>query len=78
MLGRDLRLPIDLIYGRPDQEPSGSTSVYSGDLEARLEQMQEFARSHLKLVSDRMKEMIRRLMVLCWKEETLSGCIIHN
>ena len=55
-LGRDLRLPIDLIYGRPDQEPSRSTSVYSENLEARLEQVQEFARSHLKLVSDRMKE----------------------
>ena len=41
MLGRDLRLPIDLLYGRPDEEPSRSTSVYSVNLEARLE---EFAR----------------------------------
>ena len=37
MLGRDLRLPIDLLYGRPDQEPPRSTSDYSENLEARLE-----------------------------------------
>jgi hypothetical protein len=56
MLGRDLRLPVDLLYGRPDQEPSRSTSAYSDNLEARLEQIQEFARDHLKIASDRMKE----------------------
>ena len=33
MLGRDLRVPIDLLYGRPDQEPPRSTSVYSENLE---------------------------------------------
>ena len=56
MLGRDLRLPIDLLYGRPDEEPSRSTSVYNENLKARLKRVQEFARSHSKLVSDRMKE----------------------
>ena len=45
-----------LLYGRPDQEPSRSTPVYSENLEARLEQVQEFARDHLKIVSDWMKE----------------------
>ena len=58
MLGRDLRLPIDLLYGRPDQEPPRSTSDYSENLEARLEQVQEFARDHLKNTSDRMKERL--------------------
>ena len=58
MLGRDLRLPIDLLYSRPDEEPSRSASAYSKNLEAWLEQVQEFARSHLKLVSDRIKRGI--------------------
>ena len=56
MLGRDLRLPIDLLFGRPDQEPSSSISAYGESLEARLEQIHEFARDHLRLISDRMKE----------------------
>ena len=56
MLGRDSRLPIDLLYGRPDQEPPRSTLVYSENLEVRLEQIQEFARDNLKITRDRMKE----------------------
>jgi len=55
MFGRDLRLPIDLIYGRPEKLCQ-TTSEYLQDLSQRLECVQEFARSHLKTKSDYMKE----------------------
>ena len=55
MFGGDLRLPIDLIYGRPEKL-CWTTSEYLQDLSERLECVQEFAPSHLKTKSDCMKE----------------------
>ena len=80
MLGRDLRLPIDLLFGRPDQEPSSSISAYGDRLEARLEQVHEFARDHLRLISDRMKEryMIRQLKLHYCREVILFGYTTRN
>ena len=55
MLGRDLRLPIDLHIGRPE-DASTSTTVFAEELEKRLEQVHRFARTNLKMATDRMKE----------------------
>lgn len=52
MLGRDLRLPIDLLYVQPEEEPSTN---YLENLEKRLEQVHEFVRSNLKLSTEQMK-----------------------
>ena len=56
MFGRDLRLPVDLLFGRPEEEPSTVATDYVDALQGRLEQIHEFVRPHLKLQSDRMKE----------------------
>ena len=56
MLGWNLRLPVDLLTGRPDDEPSSQTTDYALDLQERLERVHNFARNHLKLKSDKMKE----------------------
>ena len=53
MLGRDLRLPIDLMYGCPEEKQH--TTTYVETLQERLESIHAFARQHLKLASDRMK-----------------------
>ncbi len=56
MMGRDLRLPIDLLIGRPEEEVSHHRTTYAEDLQARLERVHSFARTHMQLRSDSMKE----------------------
>ena len=56
MLGRDLRLPIDLHIGCPEDEAVFSTTTLAEELEKRLEHVHEFACTNLKVVNDRMKE----------------------
>ncbi|GBL95443.1 Retrovirus-related Pol polyprotein from transposon 412 [Araneus ventricosus] len=54
LLGRMLRLPYDIIFGRPSETPS-SPNEYMQNLEARLESVHAFARKRIKLASERMK-----------------------
>ena len=56
MFGRQIDLPIDLQFGRPEQESGdqGKTE-YVHRLQARLERIHAFAREHLKLGSERNK-----------------------
>ena len=56
MMGRDLRLPIDLIFGRPEEEPSTIATDYAESLQERLELVHRFVRPHMEMQSDRMKE----------------------
>ena len=56
MMGRDLRLPIDLLIGRPEDEVSHHASNYAEELQARLERVHTFARSRMQLKTDSMKE----------------------
>ena len=55
MMGRELRLPIDLAYGRPREEQPTQGTDYVKDLQERLENVHHFARCHLSVMSDRMK-----------------------
>ena len=52
----DLRLPIDLLIGCPEDEIAHHTSTYAEDLQACLERVHTFARSHMQLKTDSMKE----------------------
>ena len=54
MLGWDLRLPIDPLFRRPEDEMP--TTIFSEELGKRLEQVLEFARTNLKVASDRSKK----------------------
>jgi hypothetical protein len=58
--GRKLRLPCDLLFGvRPDKErPTIDHAAYLMD---HLHDIQNYARQHLKLVSDRIKTRYDRL-----------------
>lgn len=56
MMGRDLRLPIDLFVGRPSEEVPVHKSEYAQQLHDRIERIHNFAREHLQLRSDKMKE----------------------
>ncbi|GBN04159.1 hypothetical protein AVEN_119023-1 [Araneus ventricosus] len=51
---RTLRLPCDILFGRPIETPS-SANEYMKNLEARLESVHAFARERIKLASERMK-----------------------
>ena len=55
MLGREMRLPVDLLLGRPAQEEPDLATPYAEHLQQTLETVHEFARSNLKLSSDRSK-----------------------
>ena len=54
MLGRDLRLPIDLLIGCPELEHTKSD--FAAELQERLEAIYQFTRNSLQVQSDRMKE----------------------
>ena len=48
IMGRDLRLSIDLLIGRPEDEVAHHTSTYAEELQACLERVHTFARSHMQ------------------------------
>ena len=56
MLGRDLSLPIDLIYGRPKEEPVQSITEYANSMQEKVERVHNFAHEHIKMMSDKMKQ----------------------
>ena len=50
--GRDLRLPVDLLLGLPEEEVLNSAVDYARDLCDKLKRAHHYARNHLKLASD--------------------------
>ncbi|GBM44907.1 Retrovirus-related Pol polyprotein from transposon 412 [Araneus ventricosus] len=54
LFGRTLRLPGDILFGRPSDTPS-SPNEKLNNLEARLESVHVFPRDRTKLASERMK-----------------------
>jgi hypothetical protein len=54
LFGRELRLPCDLLFGRPPDAPS-SPEDYVEDLQARLEDVHEFARGRINIATEKMK-----------------------
>ena len=55
MMGRELRLPLDLTYGRPDDHLRQCTTEYGQTLQENIETAHEFARKKLELTASRMK-----------------------
>ncbi len=55
MFGRDLRLPIDLQFGHPEEGAQFATD-YALNLQETVQQVHYFARSHLTMRSARMKQ----------------------
>ena len=53
MFGRELRLPIDLLYQRPEEEDLHTPYVEA--LQERMDKVHDYARNQLQLSSDRMK-----------------------
>lgn len=56
MLARDLRLPIDLLYGHPEEEPVEPGARYALELQKKMEAVHHFARGRLQLMGDQMKQ----------------------
>jgi hypothetical protein len=54
VFGRELRLPSDLLFGAPPDKEQ-PTIDHAADLVDRLHNIHNYARKHLRLVSDRMK-----------------------
>ncbi|GBN25038.1 hypothetical protein AVEN_141570-1 [Araneus ventricosus] len=54
LIGRMLRLPCDILLGRPSETHS-ALNEYMKNLETRLESVHAFAREEIKLASERMK-----------------------
>ncbi|CAG2223500.1 unnamed protein product [Mytilus edulis] len=57
LFGKEVNLPVDLILGRPETEksPLYLKTVHAYELSQKLKVIHKFARSKLKLLSDRMK-----------------------
>ena len=55
MFGRELKLPIDLLYGRPIEDRPNGITPYAEDLLQILDDIHDFAQKRLELASDRMK-----------------------
>ena len=56
MLGREAAVPVDLVFGRPEQECApDSETEYARQLRERMAAVHRFAREHLGLESDRQK-----------------------
>ncbi|GBN00721.1 hypothetical protein AVEN_105243-1 [Araneus ventricosus] len=54
LLVRTLRLPCDILFGRPSETPS-LPNEYMKKLETRLESVHVFARERIKLARERIK-----------------------
>ena len=65
MLGRELKLQIDLIFGRPEEEPHQGTIDYARALQEEL-RVHHFARTHLETMSSKMKQKHDLLMEIQW------------
>jgi hypothetical protein len=56
MFGRELNLPVDLLYGRPSvPELPEKMGDYFEKLREKLEDIHQFAQVRLRMASDRMK-----------------------
>ena len=55
--GREIRLPIDLIFGHPEREDSEQAygSQYASQFSEKINEVHEFARSRLQIASFAMK-----------------------
>ena len=69
MLGREINLPIDLLFGRPPNEQVEAVDDYVEMLEKRLENVYELARIGTRVASDRMKKRYD----VCVSEETFEA-----
>jgi hypothetical protein len=54
LFGREVRLPIDLVTGRPNDIPLG-VDEYTDNLQKKLEDVHHYVRDRIKLTSRRMK-----------------------
>ena len=77
MLGRDLKLPVDLCFGRPDEEPIKSTYDYVVTLQKKLERIHHFARAHQNLMTERMKQRYD-LSLRCPQLKARDTVWLHN
>ena len=56
MLGREITLPVDILYGTPEKDNEVPSSQYVQDLKTCLEFIHDFARENLKLSGQSMKK----------------------
>ncbi|MDD9817374.1 MAG: RNase H-like domain-containing protein [Gammaproteobacteria bacterium] len=77
MLGRDLKLPVDLSIGRPEEETFQSAHDYLITMQERLERIHDFAREHQNLMTDRMKQRYD-LPLKCPRLKTGDAVWLHN
>ena len=55
MLSREVRAPVDLVYGTSNDQPADSYDSYSLDVENRMNQAYSLVREHLGVAAERMK-----------------------
>ena len=56
MFGRNIRLPVDLLFSHPEEEEEKSTMEYVAHLQECIDKVHRYARANIRVASDRMKE----------------------
>ena len=56
MFGREITLPVDLLFGNPRKKPREESTDYAYNLSESLAIIHKFAREHLELSSQAMKK----------------------
>ena len=57
MLGREIKLPINVWAGRPDDSGMpGNSPMYAEKLQDKMDEVHMFARDDLKIISGAMKQ----------------------
>lgn len=67
MLGRELKLPIDLMFGRPEEELPQTATDYANALQKQLERVHDCVHAHLQVICSNVNSL---------KLEMLYGCTI--
>ena len=55
MFGREVRAPVDIVFGIPEKEPPVSYDEYTSTLDSRMRKAYSLERKHLGVAAERMK-----------------------
>ena len=67
MMGHELRVPLDLMFGQPPGSKDKCKSEFAKQLTESLELTHQFARNRLRLSSERMKNQYGGKEILRWQ-----------
>jgi uncharacterized GH25 family protein len=56
MFGRNIIVPVDLLFGHPEEEKEKAPMEYVAHLQECIDKVHRYARANIRVAHDRMKE----------------------